>query len=303
MLKSSILIIPIFFGAISGYLFNFVEDKEDIFLSKKNIATLDSKTVNNIFSEKFIENYEVNDNLIILESQKNLTSSLKYISPKWKINFTKKKIDFIETILPLIAYENQKILLERTRLIDIKNYLEIEKTLESNDLDYLLALSRKYKVTLVHKHKIDIINELLIKVNIIPNSIVLAQAANESGWGTSRFAKEYNALFGQYTYDVNNGIVPFKREEGEKHLIRQFSSINKSVESYFININSHYAYSEFREIRNKFKNQNLKFQINKLTETLRVYAQDKLYVQTLNSIIKTNKLEQFDFRPAIFIKS
>ena len=240
MLKFSILIIPIFFGTISGFLFNFLENEEDIFLSEKNITTLDSKTVNNIFSEKFIENYEVSDNLTIFESQNFLNSPLKYISPKWKINFTKKKIDFIEIMLPLIAYENQKILLERTRLFDIKNYLEIEKTLESNDLDYLLTLSKKYKVSSTHKHKIDLINEMLIKVNIIPNSIVLAQAANESGWGTSRFAKEYNALFGQYTYDENNGIVPFKREEGEKHLIKHFPSINKSIESYFININSHY---------------------------------------------------------------
>ena len=303
MLKFSILIIPIFFGTISGFLFNFLENEEDIFLSEKNITTLDSKTVNNIFSEKFIENYEVSDNLTIFESQNFLNSPLKYISPKWKINFTKKKIDFIEIMLPLIAYENQKILLERTRLFDIKNYLEIEKTLESNDLDYLLTLSKKYKVSSTHKHKIDLINEMLIKVNIIPNSIVLAQAANESGWGTSRFAKEYNALFGQYTYDENNGIVPFKREEGEKHLIKHFPSINKSIESYFININSHYAYREFRETRSKFKNQNLKFHINKLTQTLRVYAQDKSYVQTLNSIIKTNKLDQFDFKLAFFIRS
>ena len=91
MLKFSILIIPIFFGTISGFLFNFLENEEDIFLSEKNITTLDSKTVNNIFSEKFIENYEVSDNLTIFESQNFLNSPLKYISPKWKINFTKKK--------------------------------------------------------------------------------------------------------------------------------------------------------------------------------------------------------------------
>ena len=67
-----------------------------------------------------------------------------------------------------------------------------------------------------YRHKIDIINDLLIYIDIIPNSIVLAQAANESGWGSSRFATEFNALFGEYTYDINNGIIPARREEGKK---------------------------------------------------------------------------------------
>ena len=159
----------------------------------------------------------------------------------------------------------------------------------------------------IRRLKIDLINKLLLSVNIIPNSIVLAQAVNESGWGTSRFAKDHNALFGQYTYDINNGVVPFKREEGKKHLIKNFKSIDKSIESYFININSHYAYKKFRILRDKINdldnNINNDFNIKILTQALDVYAEDESYVNTINSIIDSNNLNQFNLSPDSFIRS
>ena len=202
--------------------------------------------------------------------------------------FSQKKIEFIETVLPLISYENQKILMERQRLFEIKDYLLLEKTLISKDIMYLRQIAKKYLIKTKNKHKIDILNELLYSINVIPNSIVLAQAANESGWGTSRFAKEFNALFGQYTYDEDNGIVPFEREEGKKHLVKHFSSFHKSVESYFKNINTHYAYKRFREVRSQINQNDLNQYIKLLTQTLDVYAEDESYVKTINSIIDSN---------------
>ena len=108
-------------------------------------------------------------------------------------------------------------------------------TINSHDLDtYLNNLANKYLINSKNKHKIDLVQELLQSVDIIPTSIVLAQAANESGWGRSRFAREYNALFGQYTYDEKSGVIPYEREEGKKHLIKNFSSSNLDyiVETY-----------------------------------------------------------------------
>ena len=131
-------------------------------------------------------------------------------------------------------------------------------------------------------------------VDIIPNSIVLAQAANESGWGGSRFAKEYNALFGEYTYDFTNGVVPLLREEGERHLVKAFDSIDRSVQSYFNNLNSHYAYKEFRNVRKIMRERNNFTNINLLVNELGTYAADENYIQTINSIIKVNKLDQLD---------
>ena len=147
----------------------------------------------------------------------------------------------------------------------------------------------------------------LSKRNIIVNGDMAiaqratSQAVTESGWGTSRFAKEYNALFGQYTYNEKKGVIPYEREIGKKHLIRHFSSLDKSVESYFKNINTHYAYEKFRSIRNAMHEDNLDIKL--LTKALDVYAEDKSYVDTINSIIDSNEFTQFDLRSYIFTSS
>ena len=329
-----LLIISLVFTFVVDYLV-IIDKKADIvvsnasknFIFKDNVIDVhknfnfkfNSSTINSLYSEKVIQSFD-EENIVILKPKikvkfleksetintKNisqLNNSLHLISSGWQNGFSKKKIKFIEMVFPLIAFENHKILLEREKLLKIKDYLSLEKTLKKNDLKYLKNILKKYKIFSKNKHKIDLINELLLNVNVIPNSIVLAQAANESGWGTSRFAKEYNALFGQYTYDENNGVVPFHREEGKKHLIKNFTSINKSVESYFRNINSHYAYKNFRKLRSQIEDFNNDFNIKILTNALDVYAEDKFYVKTINKIIDSNNLNQFDLSLNFFLKS
>jgi Bax protein len=166
--------------------------------------------------------------------------------------------------------------------------------LDKSDLKFLNKIAKKYRVKTDNKHKYDMVIKLLNLVDIIPNSIVLAQAANESGWGTSRFAREFNALFGEYTYSYSKGVVPLLREEGEKHLVKSFDSVNKSVQSYFINLNSHYAYENFREIRKIMREKNNFNNIKLLVEELDSYAADKNYIKTINLIIDVNKLHKFD---------
>ena len=140
----------------------------------------------------------------------------------------------------------------------------------------------------------EIIDKLLLRVEMIPNSIVLAQAAIESGWGSSRFAQEYNALFGEYTYDNTKGVIPLERENGETHLIKAFNSYNNSVESYFNNINSHYAYEQFRELRKVMRERNNFSNVTLLVDKLDTYAEDENYIQTIRSVIKNNNFEIFD---------
>ena len=123
---------------------------------------------------------------------------------------------------------------------------------------------------------------------------MIAQAANESGWGSSRFAKNYNALFGEYTYNDLAGTIPKERKNGEKHLIKYFSSIDESVVSYFKNINTHHAYSEFRKLRKSQKEKYNFFNVYLLLDKLDAYAEDKNYIQTISSIISVNKLKQLD---------
>ena len=290
-------------------------DNEDIYYNSIHLNKISLPKKIKIDPYLFIEDHKImvssrsmdTTNKLLEEINKINLSSLNVTLPKssvpldWQKDFSLKKVEFIETLLPLIAYQNQQILVERERLFKIQNYLLDNKTLNQNDLKYLFAIADKYLIETNNKHKIDIVDKLLLSVNIIPTSIVLAQAATESGWGTSRFAKEYNALFGQYTYNEKKGVIPYKREIGKKHLIKHFSSLDKSVESYFKNINTHYAYEKFRSIRNSMHEDNLDIKL--LTNTLDVYAEDKSYVDTINSIIDTNKFTQFDLRSYIFTSS
>ena len=279
-----------------------------------NNEILDSSKVNSLYSEKNIEEIynqgleESNDRLVVnikpkpinpsIILQKTKTDNQSLLSFNLESfefdNFSNKKEEFIKTLLPLISYENQKILIDRENLKNIKTTLLDNKTLKNKDLLYLSKIAKKYNISTENKYKIDLIDQLLASVDTIPNSVVLAQAANESGWGTSRFAKEYNAIFGEYTYNFSEGVIPLKREEGKTHLVKSFTSFDKSVESYFKNINTHYAYEEFRSIRKIMRDKNNFTNISLLVGTLDNYAEDNKYVDTINAIIKSNNLTQFD---------
>ena len=323
-----LLIIPVIFTYCLDFSINSLQNQSNSQLtkefSKKDIInvhqdfykSLTASSINDMYFEKTLLNYEernndnytynikLNDNLDkhqLLELKK--FNSLQLVSSEWQKKFSNKKAKFIQTLLPLIAHQNEKILNQRKNIFNIKYILETENTLTNKQVKYIVELAENYNLKSKNKHKIDLINELLISVNIIPNSIVLAQAANESGWGTSRFAKEYNALFGQYTYDKNDGVIPIKRDKGKKHLIKNFSSFEKSVESYFRNINSHYAYEKFRQIRSRIHPKDLRSNIKLLTHSLEVYAEDESYVDTINLIIDSNELDQFDLDFRFFINS
>jgi Bax protein len=286
-------------------------DLDDLVLNY--CISYDSYTVNRLYSQKKTlreqDKIKKSINKILASIKKKpQNSSLSKLLIE-KINFKKSnnsddeinldylsvvKKEFVKTLLPLISYENQKILLERASLKKMKKFLENNHTLSKSEIRFLEKTAQKYRLKTKNKHKSDILNELLNMVDIIPNSIVLAQAANESGWGGSRFAKEYNALFGEYTYDFTNGVVPLLREEGERHLVKAFDSIDRSVQSYFNNLNSHYAYKEFRNVRKIMRERNNFTNINLLVNELGTYAADENYIQTINSIIKVNKLDQLD---------
>ena len=276
-------------------------------------STYDSFTINRLYSQKKIlnnleKNNKLNNKLIVSIKNKPINPSLikslnkevNLISSNFdledlELNYlSDKKKEFVKTLLPLISYENNRIYMERSRIESIKDFLINFNTLNKSEILFLEKMAKRYKVKTKSKHKLDIANELLEMVDIIPNSIVLAQAANESGWGTSRFAREYNALFGEYTYDFSNGVVPLLRENGEKHLVKAFDSVDKSVQSYFNNLNSHYAYKDFRSVRKVMRANNNFNNIKLLVNELDTYAADKNYINIINSIIDINKLNNLD---------
>ena len=201
---------------------------------------------------------------------------------------------FVKTVLPIIINENQNILMTRSFVKNLKNKLETFRTLENKEIRTLNDIAKNYNIKYREKHKLDLVNEILFNVDVIPNSIVLAQAAIESGWGSSRFAREHNALFGEYTYDTEKGVIPLNRDSGKTHLIKSFNSLDSSVKSYFNNINSHYAYREFRDIRKIMRDKNNFSDVNLLVEKLETYAADSNYVNTIRSVIEKNNFKLFD---------
>lgn len=297
----------IFYNDTEIFYENFIKDTYKLKNEIKNIDNIvkidnvdNSKDLSFKVSIKIKPNKP--SNMQELELTDNLLSLENVVFPE-KLN--DKKLNFIKIILPIIVKQNEEILLTRSRLNEMKQFLIKNKTLEKNDQFFLNSIAKKYNIKATNIHKLDLIEDLLSSVDIIPNSLVIAQAANESGWGSSRFAKDYNALFGEYTYDLSRGVVPSNREEGKKHLIKYFDTYEKSVESYFRNINSHFAYKGFRSLRNKLrlKNSSSLINVDLLIRELGQYAEDKNYIETLSSIIRVNKLKELDNINSSFITS
>ena len=202
-----------------------------------------------------------------------------------------KKETFIKIVLPLVVAENERILADRKKL------KRVSKKKKTSDLEkqWLRQKLLEYKVK---KGNID---ELLIRMDIIPTSIAIAQAAKESGWGTSRFALEGNALYGQWTWS-GNGIEPLDRESNKNHKILKFPILRASVKAYQNNLNTHKSYVGFRNKRLVMREKNKDISGLELTDTLKNYAQTgSEYIKILNQIIRQNRLT--DFEPVRLVNS
>ncbi|MDC6465643.1 glucosaminidase domain-containing protein [Pelagibacteraceae bacterium] len=198
---------------------------------------------------------------------------------------TKQKRElFIKIILPLILDENAKISEDRSKLFKIlsKNF---------NTVGERVWLKRRFK-----EYKIDDqdLSKLKMRMDIVPVSIAIAQAANESGWGTSRFALEGNALFGQWTWS-KKGISPKNKDPNQTHKILQFQILKASVKAYKNNLNTHNAYKDFREARAKQREDIDTIEGLVLVKHLKNYASiGDQYVKLLKDIIVNNSLSDFD---------
>ena len=140
----------------------------------------------------------------------------------------------------------------------------------------------------------DSIGELIMKIDAIPVSIALSQAAIESGWGTSRFASEGNALFGQYVWGEGKGIIPEERSKDEVHKIKSFKNLKSSVSSYMKNLNSNFHYDEFRLNRYVMRKNGIALDGIYLSEFLYNYSTEKDYPEKIKKIIRSNDLDDFD---------
>ena len=195
-----------------------------------------------------------------------------------------KKETFIKIVLPLIVAENEKILDDRFKLKNITS----KRITTDDEKQWLRQKFLEYKV------KKSNIEELKIRMDIIPTSIALAQAAKESGWGTSRFALEGNAIFGQWTWN-GQGIEPLLKDKSKNHKILRFPILRASVKAYKNNLNTHKGYVKFREKRKNLRDKNKKINGLELAKTLGNYAESgSEYIKILAQIIVQNRLMDFE---------
>jgi len=259
---------------------NKVIEKPEFTQEYDNTVSLSAETASNLFDEL---NYDLKG---VRAGQKVKPIYLTKLPKDLKtLGDTKKKRElFIKIVLPLILNENSKITEDRKKLFKIlgKNF---------NTAGERVWLKRRFK-----EYKIDDrdLSKLKIRMDIIPVSIALAQAANESGWGTSRFALEGNALFGQWTWS-KKGISPKNKDPDESHKILQFQVLKASVKAYKNNLNTHNAYKEFREVRAQLRQENKQIIGLDLIKYLKAYAAiGEKYVLIIEDIIEKNSLTDFD---------
>ncbi len=231
------------------------------------------------------------------------------INPQWRttaqeLPVPQKKEIFYRLMLPLIMHANGMVMDRRETLLAVKTTLDEGGRISDADMELiqsgavlLRVLSEDEAAGLSSDSEglNDVIDELLYKLDIIPNGLALGQAAYESGYGTSRFAVEGNALFGQWTYG-GKGLVPEQqRKELGDHRIASYDWPFDSVRGYFINLMSHPAYEDFRKLRAKLRAEGKPLTSMALADGLVRYSErGQEYVDTLKGIIRVNKLDIAD---------
>ncbi len=208
-----------------------------------------------------------------------------------------KKQQFFDFFQDYVRYENELINEMRVRLLSYAEIVDGGVTLSGREREWVLELASDYEVDTEIASDKELLDELLLRVDVIPASLVLAQAANESAWGTSRFALEGNNIFGQWCFEEGCGIVPNRRIEGATHEVKSFDSIKASIEGYFRNINTHHLYADFREERARLRSLGRGLDPIALVEGLERYSQrGESYIDEVQTLIYQNDLRQRDRR-------
>lgn len=210
-------------------------------------------------------------------------------------NTKHRKAMFMRILLPLVLLENENLERVRNRMNSLLAKIEQGRELTYGQLTELNSLAQRYRVKGNPLTSSEARKMLRKRVDVVPPSLAIAQAANESGWGSSRFAMEASNLFGIWTFNKNQGVVPDKRDNGKKHLIRKFDSLRDSVRVYMHTLNTHQAYTELREIRSYIKESGMNLNGIIIAEGLKKYSSlGEEYVRLIQLIIETNKLENLN---------
>lgn len=227
-------------------------------------------------------------------STENRSATLNKILPDFGklVAGSPRKTAFFDYFSALINQENGSVIKSRKALL---TWYQKSSDLADDEKNEVQTLATYYRIDDFDIESDEDWKELLARVNTVPASLALAQAANESAWGTSRFARKANNYYGQWCFQKGCGLVPIKRDKNKTHEVAAFKSPRESVEKYIHNLNSHNAYRTLRKIRNKLNIENKPTTGIQLAEGLLNYSErGQEYIEELQSMIKFNKLGRYD---------
>lgn len=203
-----------------------------------------------------------------------------------------EKQRFITTVRKSVQRVNQEIRQKRARIQKDYQTIHAQHTLDSKELNWLTGEAQRYKIKPFKTQGDGDWQMLLQRVDTIPESLAIAQAIDESAWGTSRFAREANNLFGRWCYVKGCGIVPKNRKRGAKHEIKKFASAYDSIKDYVHNLNSNVAYQRLRELRKRMRHKNQAMDGVLLAGGLLKYSsRGQAYVHDIQGIIQKFHLQ------------
>ena len=226
-----------------------------------------------------------------------LGSADDYTPPNFAgiVNANQRKEAFYAYILPKIHKANLEVVKERHWLSSMANKLVEGEVLSETQLDELKRFESRYALKNQQKAVAARVGELLLRVDIVPASLIVAQAAKESGWGTSRFAVDGNNFFGIWCFNRGCGLTPLRRDSGRGHEVATFDSVAQGVRYYVRTINTHVAYDELRRLRREARSQKVSIEGERLATGLLRYSERGLpYVEEVKSMIRSNKMQRFN---------
>lgn len=248
-------------------------------------------------TEEFINSREAKvkarSEVVVTDSQGIYTGE----SIKIPANIPALKRNFYKKLLPAINRQNARIKTQRQQLQKMTDRLADGKSLSLQQQATLETWALRYRTPDDLSDKA-LVQDLLVRIDVVPPSMALAQAAMESAWGRARFAKEANNYFGQWCFTPGCGVVPNRRIAGATHEVARFSSLDAAVAAYMLNINSHPAYEKVREIRADTRKEQQPLDSLLLANGLEKYSErGNDYILDLKGMIRFNKLKQFDRQP------
>ena len=205
-----------------------------------------------------------------------------------------RKRRFFEYLRPFVRTETRRILIQRTRLENLYDRQLRGAALARADILWLSDLARDYRVSGFAVDRTRAWNALISRVDILPEPLVLVQGANESAWGTSRFAREGNAIFGLWSYQTGWGMIPAERDSGATHAVARYRDVGSAVRDYLANINRNAAYRELRALRRAQRKRQEILDSHALAGGLLRYSERRgQYVEEIRDMLRDNQLYLF----------